>query len=87
MNITLASRTITPTTHHKTIVRFVTARCQIGAHFGEHHKGLRAAYLAWCDDYDFRPISESQFCEALAALGYTERFSTLARGWNGLRLL
>jgi hypothetical protein len=66
---------------------FIVDRCQIAAHFGEHHRELRAAYVRWCSRNEVTPITELAFCNALIAIGYAERSTSLVRGWVGLRLM
>jgi hypothetical protein len=69
------------------VSQFVLDRCQFSSYFGEQHKRLRSAYLLWCRDHDYAPMSDHAFCEALITLGYIERGSALMRGWTGLRLI
>jgi hypothetical protein len=71
----------------ETVRSFIVDRCHIAAHFGEHHRDLRAAYVRWCNQTDVTPITELAFCKALITIGYGERSTSLVRGWIGLRLM
>lgn len=67
------------------VLTFIAHRCQCASHFGVSYRSLRAAYLAWCKDYDLAPALNDHFCESLAALGFRERKGGLS--WDGLRLI